>query len=140
MVPRHMILAACLAAGLTAFGRAPVAQDDQEGTFQGVRYACAGISTESRNDPRWNGYSLKVAFADGTGGFLADVDVTVHDQSGNVVLEVLDCLAPWVLADLPPGKYEVTGVVLNQYRKRAVVTVSGGRQTHVVLRYPEITS
>jgi len=131
--------AVCLIACLAALTAAPSASADEEGTFQGIRFACAGISKESRSDPRWNGYALKVSFADGTGGYLADVDVTVHDQSGNVVLEVLDCLGPWVLADLAPGRYEVTGVVLNQYSKRAVAQVSGSGQSRVVLRYPEIT-
>ena len=112
---------------------------DEEGTFRGLRFACAGISKESRGDPRWQSYALKISFAAGGGGYLADVDVTIRDGAGDVVLEVNDCLAPWVLADLAPGSYEVTGVVIDKYTKNKIVKVSGGRQTAVVLRYPEIT-
>ena len=112
---------------------------DEEGTFRGINFACAGISKESRNDPRWQRYALKISFAAGGGGYLADVDVTVRDAAGDVVLEVNDCLGPWVLADLPPGSYDVTGVVLNQYTKNKAVKVGGGRQAALVLRYPEIS-
>ena len=127
-----------LAAALLGAGPQPTLADE-EGTFRGIEFACAGISKESRNDPRWNRYALKISFAAGGGGYLADVDVTVRDGNGDVVLEVNDCLGPWVLADLTPGSYEVTGTVLNQYTKNSVVKVAGGRQTALVLRYPEIS-
>lgn len=116
----------------------PASEADEEGTFRGIRFACAGVSKESRGDPRWRNYALKVSFAAGGGGYLADVDVTIRDSTGDVVLEVNDCLAPWVLADLAPGSYEVTGVVIDQYSRNKMVKVSSGRQTAVVLRYPEI--
>ena len=44
-----------------------------------------------------------------------------------------------MLADLAPGSYEVTGVVIDKYTKNKIVKVGGGSQTAVVLRYPEIT-
>lgn len=112
---------------------------DEEGTFRGIPFACAGVSKESRNDPRWQAYSLKVSFAAAGGGYLADLDVTIRDSSGDVILEINDCLAPWVLADLPVGNYEVTGVVLDQYSKNKLFKVGTEKQTSVVLRYPEIT-
>lgn len=122
---------------LTLSPRMPLA--DEEGTFRGIRFACAGISKESRGDPRWQSYALKISFAAGGGGYLADVDVTIRDSAGNVVMEVNNCLAPWVLADLAPGSYEVTGIVIDKYTKNKMVKVSGGGQSAVVLRYPEIT-
>lgn len=112
---------------------------DEEGSFRGIRFACAGISKESRGDPRWQAYALKISFAAADGSYLADVDVTIRDSSGDVALEISDCLAPWVLADLAPGSYEVTGVVLDRYSKNQVVKVGAGGQKAVILRYPEIT-
>ena len=128
--------------GMTAFfclGQAEWSLADEEGTFRGISFACAGISKESRNDPRWRAYALKISFAAAGGGYLADLDVTIRDGDGDVILEVNDCLAPWVLADLPAGNYEVTGIVSNQYSKNKMVKVGTGKQTSIVLRYPEIT-
>ena len=110
---------------------------DQEQTYQGIRYACAGVSEESRGDARWQHYPAKFIFAGGGGDFLGDVTVTVDKAAGGTLFEA-HCQAPWVLVDLPPGQYRVDAVAKQSYRQSFNLAVGGNGQTERVVRFPEI--
>jgi len=102
-----------LAAGIAqkAFSAA-----DLEQSYEGVRYACAGVSQESRDDPRWTSYPVKLVFAAADGGFLGDVKVKIGDAKGDTVLQA-HCLSPWLLVDLAPGSYKVEAMAQQDFSR-----------------------
>jgi hypothetical protein len=50
--------------------------------------------------------NLKIVFAQRQGPFVADIDVSIADARGHVVLKTASA-GPWLIARLPPGKYSV---------------------------------
>ena len=118
---------------------APAWAGDEELVVGGVKYACAGVGEESRKDPRWPAYPLRLTFAAAGGLYLADVDVTIYDSSGAEVIRIEGCYAPWLLIDLAPGPYRVDGVARKTHRRSIKVSIAAGQQTKAVLRFPGIT-
>ena len=113
------------------------AEADTEQHYRGTAFVCTGVG-ESRRDPRWTTYPLKMEFAGAHGKYVGDVRVRVHDAVGNLVLEA-HCLTPWVLADLPPGRYRVAATANGEFEREFGVAVETGVQTCKVIRYAEIT-
>jgi hypothetical protein len=64
----------------------PAAATDQEKTFNGITYACAGVGDDSQNDPRWAAYPAKLEFAGGNGDYLSDIVVSIENAKGEPVL------------------------------------------------------
>lgn len=126
----------CLWIGGPAWSQTSLGEGEQ--SYQGIRYVCTGVTKEERQNPAWRRYPLKLEFAAAGGAYLADVAVTVQDSAGSTVLQA-DCLAPWLLADLSPGRYRVTGTAGGTITKSMTVSVAAGRQAARVLRFPEIT-
>jgi hypothetical protein len=126
---------------LLAIGMAQQAfsASDTEQSFRNVRYACAGVSQESRDDPRWSGYPVKLVFAAADGGFLGDVKVKIGDAKGATVLQA-HCNAPWLLVDLAPGNYKVEALARQDYQQSFALSVGGGRQQERTTRFPEIAN
>jgi hypothetical protein len=112
---------------------------DREQNYQGIRYACAGVSEESRADPRWSRYPAKFVFAGSGGDFLGDVTVTIDKAAGGTLFEA-HCQAPWVLVDLPPGQYRVDAVAKQNQQQSFNLAVGGNGQTERVVHFPEITN
>lgn len=129
------VLAQVAAISVSISGAGMAGVSDQVMTFDGVDYACTGIA-ESRDDPRWQRYPLKLVFAAADGNYIADVHVRVEDASGNVALEA-DCDSPWLLARLPSGSYDVTATARSGHTEKARVQVTGGKQVEQTIRYPE---
>ena len=127
---------ALLAAGVAqqAFSAA-----DSEQTYEGVRYVCAGVSQESRDDPRWGSYPVKLVFAAADGGFLGDVKVKIGDAEGDTVLQA-HCLSPWLLVDLGPGSYKVEAMARQDYQQSFALRVADSRQQEHTTRFPEIVN
>jgi hypothetical protein len=78
-----------------------------EGTSPaGVRYASGGVSDEelSALRARFPQYTLRVETAAKTGAHLAAVQARILDARGRALLEH-QMEGPWLLAQLPPGKY-----------------------------------
>jgi hypothetical protein len=110
--------------------------DDQEKTYKGIGYVCAGVG-DSKDDPRWKAYPLKLMFTTGARAYVAQVDVTLQDASGAEVLKV-NCDAPWLLAKLKPGTYSVTARADGGGTKTAKVTVPASGQNELAIRFPAI--
>ncbi|MDH3233716.1 MAG: hypothetical protein OEQ29_09305 [Alphaproteobacteria bacterium] len=132
------------AAALTALlfvVAAPLAPDtaraaDPVMVQNGVRYACTGIG-EEKDDPRWSGFALKLAYAvQPDGALLSGVAARIRDGAGRVVLDVHCEDAPWLMAQLPPGRYSVTAIALGKFTEQARFAIRGGRQSYVVIRFP----
>lgn len=133
-----------IALGTSVAGTA-VAQSAEPGdpilNQDGVRYACTGVGAAGREDPRWKDFSAKVVFAAKGGGYLSEVRTRILDGSGRAVLEVSDC-GPWLLVDLPKGRYELTAVAHDDhgtdYESRTTMTVGDKGQSEAVVRFPGI--
>src|SRR4030095_11854886 len=78
---------------------------DEEKTYQGISYACTGVG-ESKEDPKWKAYPLKLMFTAGTRAYVSEVAITIQDAAGSTVLQAT-CDAPWLVARLKPGAYSV---------------------------------
>lgn len=129
------VLAQVAAISVAITGAGPAEVSDRVMTYDGVEYACTGIA-ESRSDPRWERYPLKLVFAAASGDFLANVRVKVEDASGNVALQA-ECDAPWLVADLPAGRYDVTATAAGGFTETASVQVTRGKQVETTLHYPD---
>lgn len=130
------ILLALLFSLVGSAAPAQVAQD-QELSFQGIKYACTGVG-ESKEDPRWANYSAKLMFTTGGRAYVSFVQVKVEDAQGKVVLDV-DCDAPWIVAQLPPGSYTIKATADRKYPKSAKLQVGGGKPSELAIRFPEIS-
>ena len=86
--------------------RAPL---DHEIVVGGVPVGCTGIG-QTKNDPKWQAYNVRVEFADTARGLLADETLTLIDRGAPVMS--VKCEGPWILLRLPPGRaYQVSGTV-----------------------------
>ena len=90
-----------------------------------------GVGEEERqaleDDPRYN---LKVVTADRAGQYIADVDVAVVDERGARVVTAR-MAGPWLLVELPPGRYRVVAAYAGASQAREVV-IGRGRQEVVM--------
>ena len=112
---------------------------DVEQAYEGVRYVCAGVSQESRDDPRWSSYPVKLVFAAADGGFLGDVTVKIGAADGTTVLQA-HCLSPWLLVDLEPGSYKVEAMARQDDQQSFPLRVAGERQQEHDTRFPEVVN
>lgn len=127
---------AAISVSISGAGNSTVA--DQVLTYDGTEYVCTGVA-ETRDDPRWQRYPLKLVFATDKGEYLADVRVKIEDASGNIALEAA-CDAPWLVADLPAGSYNVTATTKGGLTETVSVQVTGGEQVETTLRHPEASA
>lgn len=103
-------------------------------SMRSMEAVCTGIGQDSREDPRWAAYGLKIELAGRSGQYLGAADVTLT-KDGEAVASVR-CSGPWVLFKLEPGSYGVSAEI-EGVSKAAKVNVSGKGQARVVIRFPE---
>jgi len=130
---RKFILVFILSSGvalLAAAGDYPATQQ-----YQGIPYVSGGVGDEGQQALKTmeSRFNLKLVFAASSGEYLADIQVRILDQQGNVVLQA-NSEGPWFYASLPPGTYTVQarGFGKDQEHK---LEVSSGKLTEVVLRW-----
>src|SRR5262245_6863972 len=93
-----------------------------------------GVGEEERQALERDGrYNLKLIAARRDGAYLADVGVTILDQRGAEVLATR-MEGPWLLAELPPGRYRVVADYRGTTQRRDV-TVGQGARSEVVLQW-----
>lgn len=122
---------------LAGLGWPRLAAADEIKTTDGVRYACTGIG-ESKEDPRWEKFPLKLMFTARGTAYVSFVQVKIRDSNQKTVLSA-DCDAPWLLVDLPAGTYGVEATALKRFTQKATVQVKAGSQTEKVLRFSQIS-
>ena len=103
----------------------------------GVESVCTGVGLDARQDPRWNTYSLKVEIAGPGGQYLGDEHLVLR-QSGKDLL-ALTCDGPWILFQLPAGRYEVEARVGDQTVSSAAFAPASG-QGRIILRFQDEAS
>ncbi len=82
---------------------------DQPVTISGIETVCTGVA-DSKDDPRWSAYPIRVEFSNKAAQYLAGAHVTLAKADG-AVLSQFDCPGSWVLFKLAPGRYKVTAVI-----------------------------
>src|SRR5262249_24839348 len=128
------ILASLLLSSSRGWAQSP---QDQELTYKDIKFACTGVA-ESKEDPRWTKYPVKLMFTTAGRAYVTYVQVTIKDAQGAEVFTA-ECDSPWLVVDLKPGKYSITAVALHKYSKTASITAGGGKQAELAIRFPEIT-
>jgi hypothetical protein len=132
-----------LAASLIALGAMSVqAQEiaeplpfDSPVSMRQMEAVCTGIGADSRTDPRWATYPLRIELVGRAGEYLGQATVTLT-QNDEAIISAR-CGGPWLLLRVPPGTYDVTAVVENVSKtSKATVPMSG--QGRVVIRFLEL--
>jgi len=110
---------------------------DTEQTIGDIGVGCTGIG-QSKDDPRWKAYPIRLEFANPAGDLLANVAVTLSTGSGRV-LATVTCEGPWVLFRGAPGTYKVDAWMPGQGFKHQMGTFSppASGLRIVSLRFPE---
>jgi hypothetical protein len=110
---------------------------DKEVVIGGVPVACTGIG-ETRQDPKWAAYPIRVEFSDAKNEYMTDALVALVDTKGEAVLMVR-CDSPWLLLKPPPGTYAVYAQLMDTAvrMRSARFTVPKSGQKRVVLQFPD---
>lgn len=93
-----------------------------------------GISFDERSEAPAAG--TKLVFFVESGSFLASMKVSVKDESGEELVNFSDT-GPWLILDLPEGKYSVIAERSNGDTQSAVITVDAGITQEFSFRFPE---
>jgi hypothetical protein len=134
-------LAAVLTAVLASAAAPPPAPTvvavDSETVVDGVPVGCTGIG-QTKNDPKWLAYPVRIEFSNAAGEYLRGGEVTIYDGKSRAVLAV-SCDSPWTLLKLPKGTYRVEGHPLDSPAKprSAPFTPPAKGQIRVVLPFPD---
>ena len=109
--------------------------DTVQTSASGHQYVCTGIA-ESKFDPQWEAFPLKLVVATVEGDYLGDFIATIVDSSGATGFDA-HCLAPWMLVDLPAGTYTATLTTRGTFQKTVDVEVGSG-QNEVTVHFEGI--
>jgi hypothetical protein len=110
---------------------------DAETMVAGVAAGCTGVG-QTKDDPRWLAYPVRIEFANAAREYLQAGVVTIYDAKGASVLSVR-CEAPWILLKLPAGSYRVEGRVPDSpaQPRTATFTTPAKGQMRLVLTFPD---
>jgi hypothetical protein len=110
---------------------------DKDVVLGGVHLACTGIG-ETRADPKWTDYPVRVEFSNARNEYMIDALVGLIDAKGEAVV-VVRCDSPWLLLNPPPGTYSVYAhLMYSDARMRSArFTVPTKGQKRVVLQFPD---
>lgn len=104
--------------------------------YQGVRYVSGGIGEGERTElgALSGQFNLKLLFAmQGSGDYLADLQVRILDSRGGVVLNAKSD-GPWFFARLAPGTYTVEVSALGQAQRQTARIGSSASQLYFYWR------
>ncbi|MGH6829109.1 MAG: hypothetical protein ACREFW_09395 [Rhizomicrobium sp.] len=112
----HLSAAAMLMASAAAWTwpafAAQIPQDqipqDRPTTVDGVQTVCTGVG-ESKDNPRWSAYPLKLVFVNSKGQYTAGEQVDIS-KDGHMLMQTR-CDAPWLLIKPGAGNYRVTATL-----------------------------
>jgi hypothetical protein len=110
---------------------------DRATTVEGVEAGCTGIG-QTKDDPHWRTFSVRIEFADAESHYLGGGRVTVSKKSGQQLLSVR-CDAPWILLNLPKGDYVVEGQPVGTHAKPRTTSFHAPArgQMRLVLQFPD---
>ena len=110
---------------------------DGEITVGGVGGGCTGIG-QTKDDPKWLTYPVRIEFSNPRREYLADADVEVATARGRPLVSV-SCEGAWVLLRLPPGSYSVRAKLNNSKTPAATIKVRAPAhgQARAVVVFPD---
>lgn len=110
---------------------------DTEDSINGVDVACTGVG-ETRLDPKWAAYPIRVEFSDAKNEYMTDAAVVLTTAKGKPLL-VVTCEGPWVLLRPARGSYAVYAKLMDSDAKprSSRFTVPARGQKRVVLQFPD---
>lgn len=123
-------IAILLAFGLGTLGGALATPHSFD--YRGTPLLTGGVSEEEREAMRQEiaAYNVWLVFVErDTGNYLAGVKVSVVDSNENAVVDTVTN-GPWLLAQLPPGRYKVR---LSDGQEQAI-TAGAGTRAMTILR------
>ena len=123
-------VAAAVESAVTPSAAAPAPAVPAQTQQGGVPYVSGGIGADESAalKAQFPKYAIALTFAkvqEGKNVFLASVPVKILDASGSTVLDVTTD-GPYLLVDVPPGKYEVVATYEGK-EQRAAVQVAAGK-------------
>lgn len=113
-------------------GAAEALVPDTPTQIGGITVVCTGVSLDARQDPRWNAYALKIEFAGPGGQYTGDEIVSI--RRGTTELVHVSCPGPWLLLQLPAGRYQVSAEAEGQTATSAAFVPKEG-QGRIILRF-----
>lgn len=120
-------------------GSATVVPLDSEASMRGLQVACTGVG-QSKDDPKWRAYPVRVEFSNPSGAFLANGAVSIATAGGKSLASV-SCEGPWILLRPTSGRgaFRVTGWLPGQGYKAVSqsFTIPAGGQQVIDLRFAE---
>lgn len=123
---RLLMVGAAVAIGVSPYA---AAQSVREGrTAQDRPFIAGGIGLDESEQMKSmaRDFPLSITVAAKSGAYLADSHVKIQDARGQTVLDTqLD--APYLLVDLPPGKYNVEATIQGKKQQRSVEIAANGR-------------
>ena len=123
------------AAGATAadYTDLPLDTSTQVG---GYEVACTGVG-QTKHDPKWLAFPVRVEFSDAKSNYLGGGKITVSSH-GKQLLRV-SCDAPMILLKLPAGEYAVEGLPIDTPAKPKSATFHSKAkgQMRLVLQFPD---
>ena len=132
----HCLLFAGLAFSTAAMAQTPDAPVEPR-TENGLRYLCGGVGLDESEymKSQARSHGLLMTFATTDGSYLAKVHVDIADRRGKPLLSV-DCDAPMLLVDLPPGdRYRILAQTGGASLSRSASVKAGGG-SRVVFVWP----
>jgi hypothetical protein len=139
MIKKSMLVLVCSLVLISGMGGVGFCTDDYSDftcpvevrRYESIPYITGGVGLNERRALERIGrdYNLKLVFAVTGGSYLGEVQVSIKDMAGRVILETVSD-GPWFFTDLPTGKYSVTAQVDGQ-GQRKVFRVSQRRQKTV---------
>jgi len=101
--------------------------------YQGIRYVSGGVGEGELDEINAlsGQFNLRLLFAmQGSGNYLADVQVTIVNARGEIVLNATSN-GPWFLVQLSPGDYTVDATTLEQPQRQTAHVDGGTRQSRL---------
>jgi hypothetical protein len=131
---RRRIAAAGALVLLAALAQAPSWAAVQEHTPEGIAYMEGGIGADEVEVllAQRASYSLSIRVAAAlSGAYLPDAHLRIRDADGTVRFNQ-QMHAPWLLIDLPPGRYTIEAVHEGDVRRSAVTLPPHGHRDEVL--------
>jgi len=97
-------------------------------------YECSGVGADEREAAEMVPHNVRVIYAQADGHYLGEVDTRLTDAAGNEVLAV-HCPGPWVLLNLPAGRYEITATLRGVTQTRKIAVSAKGPLQKQVFRF-----
>jgi hypothetical protein len=110
---------------------------DGQAVIGGVEVACTGIG-ETRNDPKWSAWPVRVEFSNAQHAYETDAAVALVNAKGKTVLTA-SCEGPWLLLKPGPGAYTVFARLSDSPAKprSARFQTPAHGQIRVVIEFPD---